>query len=247
MPDLMNMRGGKTLPDHRHGSKLLRSPRRQLVIMVKEPVMGRVKTRLSQQLGFVRATMFYRQTLAQVIGRLAFDRRWHTSLSVAPTSAVHSTMLPLGPARLAQDRGDIGQRMQSIFDCGAAGPVVVIGTDIPGVQPCDIANAFGALGRHDLVFGPAEDGGFWLVGMRRTPRILKAFDKIRWSSEHTLHDTLVGLDDGVSVAFVRRHSDADEARDLVHLAPILGRRVLSGAADALSRYHIATSTAARSE
>ena len=56
-----------------------------------------------------------------------------------------------------------------------------------------IAAAFRLLGRHDLVFGPAEDGGFWLVGARRRPRLPPLFGQVRWSSPHALADTLADL------------------------------------------------------
>ena len=57
-----------------------------------------------------------------------------------------------------------------------------------------VARAFQTLGGHDAVLGPAEDGGYWLVGQRRTPRTLRLFDAVRWSSAHTLADTLVPPD-----------------------------------------------------
>jgi glycosyltransferase A (GT-A) superfamily protein (DUF2064 family) len=89
---------------------------------------------------------------------------------------------------------------------------VLIGSDIPGVTAADIAAAFRALGRAQAVFGPAEDGGYWLVGFgpRRPAR---PFAGVRWSTEHALADTLSNCA-GHRVALVRRLRDVDTAADL---------------------------------
>lgn len=200
---------------------------RRLVIMVKEPVAGRVKTRLGRDIGVAHATRFYRQTLAAVTARLARDPRWRTLLSVAPATAVASRSLPHGVPRLAQQNGDIGDRMQAIFDVSGAGPVVVIGTDIPAVRPSHIADAFRALGDNDIVFGPATDGGFWLIGMRRTPRVVNAFHDVRWSTEYTLQDCLNGLNraPSIRVATIATLRDADERADLELQEGVVGRHL----------------------
>jgi len=93
--------------------------------------------------------------------------------------------------------------------------VLLAGSDIPGLRAADIAAGFAALGRADAVFGPAEDGGYWLVGMgpRRPAR---PFAGVRWSSEHALADTLRNFR-GRRVAFLRRMRDVDTAEDLAAL------------------------------
>ncbi|MGI9475826.1 MAG: TIGR04282 family arsenosugar biosynthesis glycosyltransferase [Hyphomicrobiaceae bacterium] len=207
---------------------------RQLVIMAKEPVAGRVKTRMARDIGVVPATWFYRHNLAAVTARLSRDPRWQTLFSVAPATATASRCLPPAVPRVAQKAGDIGQRMQAIFDDAAPGPVVVIGTDIPTVRPSHIAAAFRALGDSDVVFGPATDGGFWLVGLRRTPRVMNAFNDVRWSTADTLRDCLDGLHRTrtVRVATVTTLRDADERADFVALNAAIGRRIVSPAAAA---------------
>ena len=199
--------------------------RRRLVIMAKAPQAGRVKSRLSRDIGTTAATNFYRHTLAAVTGRLARDTRWHTLLSIAPATALHGRNLPPGLSRLAQSSGDIGQRMQAIFDQPFVGPVVVVGSDIPEMHPTHIAAAFDALANHDAVFGPAVDGGFWLVGLKRSPRVIAAFGEVRWSSPTTLQDCLEGLG-GYRVATVSCLRDVDEAADLTHLRGNWGRRIV---------------------
>jgi glycosyltransferase A (GT-A) superfamily protein (DUF2064 family) len=87
--------------------------------------------------------------------------------------------------------------------------VVIVGSDIPGIRCRDIAAAFRGLGARDAVFGPAEDGGYWLVGQRRTPQTQRLFDGVRWSSEHALADTLGNLN-GRNLSVLRTAMDVDD-------------------------------------
>jgi glycosyltransferase A (GT-A) superfamily protein (DUF2064 family) len=103
------------------------------------------------------------------------------------------------------------------------GPVVIVGTDVPGLQPAHIAEAFRRLGRHDALFGPATDGGYWLVGLKRRPRLLHPFTDVRWSSPHALADTRANLT-GRSIASVATLSDVDDARAFGEHAANFGRR-----------------------
>ncbi len=73
------------------------------------------------------------------------------------------------------------------------GPVIIVGSDIPGIRPTHIADGFRALGHHDAVFGPARDGGYWLVGLKRRPCFVDPFPGVRWSTRHALKDTLANL------------------------------------------------------
>jgi uncharacterized protein len=193
--------------------------------MAKMPVAGGVKTRLAREIGVARATGFARQAAAALLQRVGFDRRWQTILAVAPDYGIHSRAWPRGLARLPQGGGDLGARMQRIFDRGPAGPMLIVGTDVPGIRLAHIAEAFRLLGRHDAVLGPATDGGYWLVGLRRHPRVLRPLANVRWSSPHALADTLANLK-GHAVAFVATLRDVDSASDLRLNAASLGRRVL---------------------
>jgi uncharacterized protein len=192
--------------------------RPRLVIFAKVPVAGSVKTRLTRQLGVGVATRFARHAAAALLARVSRDRRWHTLL--ATTGGAHSGGR-LWPRALPQGRGDLGQRMQRILECMPPGPVVIVGTDIPDVRAAHIAQAMRELGRHDVVFGPAADGGYWLVGLRRRPRVRKLFAGVRWSRAETLTDTLENLQH-CSVYFLPVLRDVDEAADL---AADFGRRV----------------------
>lgn len=198
--------------------------RRRLVIMVKAPQAGRVKTRLAREIGVVGATSFYRHASSAVVGRLGADPRWQTVLAIAPDTAARARYWPAPLARRAQGNGDLGRRMQALFDRLPPGPVIIIGSDCPAVRPDDIASAFRALGGADAVLGPAPDGGYWLVGEWRSPKALPAFTGVRWSSERTLADTVANFS-ARRVAFVRELPDVDTAADLSRLNGKGARRV----------------------
>jgi uncharacterized protein len=102
--------------------------------------------------------------------------------------------------------------MQRVMDDLPPGPVVIVGSDIPGIGRGDVAAAFRALGGHDAVLGPADDGGYWLVGQRRVPRVLRLFENVRWSSAETLGDTLANLE-GRKVSLLRTLGDLDGEAD----------------------------------
>lgn len=196
-------------------------PRIVLVIMAKEPRMGRVKTRLARAVGVGTATQFQRTNLSLTTRRLVQDRRWQTLLAVAPDKAHASALLPPRLPRMGQGRGDIGARMDHVARHAPAGNVLIIGADIPAITRDDIARAAAVLRGADAVFGPASDGGFWLVGL--TPRMRRqgVFRDVRWSGPHALSDTCANLQ-GRRVAFVAIKHDVDEAADL-SAARVTGR------------------------
>jgi rSAM/selenodomain-associated transferase 1 len=197
----------------------------RLVIMAKAPVAGRVKTRLAHDLGVAAATRFARHATMGVLARMAHHPAWLTTLAVTPDGGARWRPWPRHVGRVPQGHGGLGVRMQRIMERTAPGPVVIIGTDIPGIRASHIRDAFRLLGRHDAVLGPATDGGYWLVGLRRRPRVPRIFQAVRWSSPHALADTLANLS-GLSVARVAVLSDVDTARDFARSAAIAGRRVI---------------------
>ncbi len=199
--------------------------RLRVVVMAKTPVLGLVKTRLGREIGPAAATRFYRATASAVLGRLSCDPRLEVILAIAPDAGVATRGLPPGLRRLPQGPGDLGARMQRLLQLSGPGPVVLIGTDIPGIRVSHIAAAFQLLGRNDVVLGPADDGGFWMVGFRRFPRMPKPFGRVRWSHAETRADVERNLS-GWRVGLGAVLSDVDSAADLAHQSPLIGRRVL---------------------
>lgn len=194
--------------------------------MAKAPVAGRVKTRLAQTVGVGAATRFARQATQALLQRVGGDARWQTTLAIAPDAALGAHIWPPAVARIGQGGGDLGQRMQRIMDRVGPGPVVIIGTDVPAITPGLIATAFHLLGRNDAVLGPAVDGGYWLVGLRRRPRVPRAFDAVRWSTAHALADTMANLK-VLRIGRMPTLADVDDAAALADAAALIGRRVLA--------------------
>ncbi|MCC1494251.1 TIGR04282 family arsenosugar biosynthesis glycosyltransferase [Cognatishimia sp. F0-27] len=187
--------------------------RRSLVVMVKEPRPGRVKTRLARDIGSVPATWWFRHQVDRLT-RSIRDPRWQTVLAVAPDKAVTSRVFDAALPRVAQGRGDLGARMARAMRQMPPGPVCVIGADVPGITPAHVARAFRALGDAETVFGPAEDGGYWLVGVRNARAFPPGlFEGVRWSSRHALADSVASLGKR-RVALVDRLRDVDRAADL---------------------------------
>lgn len=196
-----------------------------LVIMVKAATAGRVKSRLAAEIGVARATAFYRHASGAVIARLAGSPRWRTWLAITPDTAAASRCWPAQVRRIPQGSGDLGRRMQRVFDRMPPGPVVLIGSDIPAVTPGHVARAFRRLAGADVVLGPAEDGGYWLVGLSRLRRRPRLFDDVRWSGPAALADTLRNAG-AARVALADRLADADRRADYDAVAAWAGRRVL---------------------
>ena len=185
-----------------------------LIIMVKEPNPGRVKTRLGRGIGMVAAAWWYRHQTQALIRRVR-DPRWKIVLAVSPDhQGLVSRVWPFDLIRMAQGSGDLGGRMLRMMLAIPKGPVCLIGSDIPGVNSSHIARAFAALGQYDAVFGPAPDGGFWLTGLKRSNRVPRVlFKDVRWSTEHTLADSIATIPD-LRVALVDVLNDVDTMDDL---------------------------------
>ncbi len=187
--------------------------RGRVVIFARAPRLGAVKRRLAKEVGGDVAWRFYRRTLDAVTRRLAADPRWHTALAVTPDSArlTPAPWLP-GVPRRAQGPGDLGARMARAIRALAPGPVVIVGSDVPDIGPAQVAAAFAALGRHDAVFGPSPDGGYWLIGWRgRRSLPSGALEDVRWSGAHARADSMASLGPGVSIALVDELEDVDNA------------------------------------
>lgn len=192
--------------------------RRTVIVMVKTPRAGRVKTRLGRDVGMTGAAWWFRHQSASLLRRLR-DPRWRLVLAVTPDrDAVEGRNWPSDLPRSPQGRGDLGERMIRALRAAAPGPSCVIGADIPGIDRAHIARAFAALGEHDAVFGPAIDGGYWLIGLKHPRRVpLQALRGVRWSSEHALADSTARLP-GHRIGVIDRLQDVDTAADLARLA-----------------------------
>ena len=186
-----------------------------VIVFARAPRLGTVKRRLARDIGDRAALRFHTATLFGLLRSLRADRTFRSILAITPDRGM--IPLPWKVPLLPQGFGDIGERMHRAFRCFRLGKILIIGCDIPAANAGDARAAFKALGRADAVFGPAEDGGYWLVGMgpRRPAR---PFATVRWSTQHALADTLTNFA-GRKTARVRTLRDVDTAADLTIRPP----------------------------
>lgn len=178
-----------------------------VVVFARAPRLGTVKRRLARDIGDRAALRFHRATLIALLMDLLACRRFNVVLAVTPDQAAFR--LPVRVARIGQGRGDLGQRMSRVL--GRYRRVALMGCDIPDAGAADVREAFRRLGSADAVFGPAADGGYWLIALGpRRPG--DPFGASRWSTEHALADTLQRFRRH-RVRFIRCLSDVDTAED----------------------------------
>lgn len=182
--------------------------------MLKEPRPGRVKTRLGKDIGLTTAAWWFRHQANRLLKQVN-DGRWQTVLAVSPdVEGLQSRVWPARYPRVAQGSGNLGDRMARVMKAQRPGKVCVIGADIPAISRNHIARAFSELGNADAVFGPAPDGGYWLVGMKNSRALPRGlFKNVRWSSEYALADTVSSIGER-SCSYVDCLADVDRLADL---------------------------------
>ena len=187
----------------------------KLIIFVKAPRPGFVKTRLASAIGAAAAAQAYQQLVERLLGRLASLAQ--VELRYSPDNALREIQPWLRGSweARAQTSGDLGQRLNSAFsDAFGAGAerVAIIGSDCPDVAPADIQNAWTALLTHDVVLGPATDGGYWLIGLRQSQPFL--FHDMVWSTATVLAETVRRIQAaGLSAHLLRQLGDIDTEAD----------------------------------
>jgi hypothetical protein len=197
--------------------------RRTLVLFVRAPLLGSGKRRLAHDIGDVAAVQFERSMIALLLRRLAKDRRWRLRIAMTPDKDRRRARHWCREVEaVGQGAGDLGIRMRRVLETCRPGPVVLVGADIPALDARHVAAAFHLLGSHDLVFGPAEDGGFWLVGARHPRRMPPLFERVRWSGPDALADTLAGLPRQVRVGYAEQLEDVDDGAAYRRVKPSRG-------------------------
>jgi rSAM/selenodomain-associated transferase 1 len=195
-------------------------PRRPtLLVFLKYPAPGRVKTRLAEVIGADEAARLYRQWISLVLDKLQpmrDDARLIGYFDGAPVEKFDEWR-QLADEWWAQPESDLGSRLAAGFQKAfAAGTscCLAVGTDCLELGPHDVRAAIEALGSHDAALGPAHDGGYYLVGTRSL--LDDFFSGIRWSSPQTLQDQLHRCErSGWSVQLLRPCRDIDSYQDLL--------------------------------
>jgi rSAM/selenodomain-associated transferase 1 len=185
------------------------------IVVCKAPQLGRVKTRLAAEIGDERALTVYRELLRITLKAVA-SPAWDVVIVLDGDASC----MPPHPYRCIPQRGnDLGERIvHAMHDVGGCDRYVVVGSDTPTMTTRHIADAFHALDTHDVVLGPANDGGYWLIGMQQLHPDL--FADIPWSTDRVLTRTRERCEEHArTYALLDVLSDVDVKDDIESLSP----------------------------
>ncbi|MDB5271385.1 MAG: hypothetical protein JWP58_4425 [Hymenobacter sp.] len=190
-----------------------------LLVFARVPALGRVKSRLAAGVGEPAALAIYHELLAithaAVVAAGVPATVWLAD-TAGPTPTASEAREWAAHHAKCQPEGDLGTRMAAAFGAAfeaGAGRVSIIGTDCPGLRALHLSQAFALLETNDLVLGPATDGGYYLLGLRRPQPEL--FQNKAWSTDSVLADTLADAGRlGLRVALLPTLRDVDDADDL---------------------------------
>ncbi|MHB2025967.1 MAG: TIGR04282 family arsenosugar biosynthesis glycosyltransferase [Elusimicrobiota bacterium] len=200
-----------------------------VVVFAKAPVPGRVKTRLCPPLSPGQAAQLYRAFIQDTLACARSIARAKLLVAYADDGAspeLNWLKNQPGFDFFPQEGEDLGERLVRAFDRvfqDGAEKAVVIGSDAPQIRPETIRRALDSLSKSDAVLGPAEDGGYYLIGLKeRRPEL---FQDIPWSTNKALEETLASArSSGLKVSFLAPLADVDTFADILSLAGKLRRR-----------------------
>lgn len=191
-----------------------------LIIFAKRPVPGRVKTRLSPPLSPEEAAELYHRMLEDVLAKGGTQAGVDKWVFYEPDAGAAQFFAGLAPemSHVPQEGNDLGERMANAFRRLLAlgyGMIAIIGSDLPDLPAAYVEEAFRRLesGTADAIFGPSEDGGYYLVAMGELHENL--FRDVPWSSGEVLATSLArAKDSGLTVSLLPLWHDVDTAEDL---------------------------------
>ena len=203
-----------------------------VALMTRAPKAGETKSRLAEAVGAEAAARLAEAFLLDAAESALADALWHAALFVEPAEAVEEMAALTGiEDSRPQAAGDIGLRMLAVpseLEADGFAPIVIVGSDIPTLAPHHLHHALRALRRCDIVFGPAEDGGYYLVGMWRARPAIFDDPTVGWGGPQVLErsERLAHLA-GLSTARIAPQRDIDSVEDLTwlreHLAELEAR------------------------
>jgi rSAM/selenodomain-associated transferase 1 len=208
----------------------MRDPVRRVVLFAKDPVPGRVKTRLGREIGAEAAATLYEAFLTDLAAALPLPDQWDSVLAHAEFEPGPFLVGAFGPPwdLFPQGEGTLGERLaRAVVRARMEGrrDVLIAGSDAPTLSLDDLREGFAALsGDADVVYAPSPDGGFSLVGMRGNVDPATVFPSgVRWSSAHALEDSRRSVETkGHHVRLLSSVPDIDEMKDLDRLPTALG-------------------------
>lgn len=185
-----------------------------LIVFMKNPELGKVKTRLAKDIGDEEALAVYRKLLKTTIESAQgcrADVRFYFS------NSVDESLWPEDQSKI-QSGDDLGEKMKNAFQDGFADGyerIVIIGSDLPDMSSALIDKSFQSLSFMDTVIGPASDGGYYLLGMKKM--IAELFENVNWSTSEVLETTLERLTKKKESYFLlETKNDIDTMDDLLN-------------------------------
>jgi rSAM/selenodomain-associated transferase 1 len=203
-------------------------PDTALAIMVRYPEKGKIKTRLARSIGNDATLHLYRAFLCDLAQRFSswtYDLHWAYTPTEHDFAAFVATLVPEYAGRISvfpQQGPDLGTRLYQVFhtlQMRQFRQTIVIGSDSPQISRATLLQAQQALDIADVVLGPAEDGGYYLIAMREPHEV---FSGIPMSTKVVLQMTIERAEaQGLSVHLLEPLFDIDEQPDLIRLAELL--------------------------
>lgn len=197
-------------------------PNSRILLFAREPVLGQVKTRLQGAIGQQQALRLYRAMLERIAAVLQASNlaAWNLCVSSNPADELFISICDENNITL-QAEGELGEKMRTAMACALEKPeldcVIIIGSDCPAMSQGYLESAIEVLNSgKDVVIGPAEDGGYVLLGLKRI--IPELFEDIPWGSSSVLEETLARLQKtGASYQLLESLWDVDRPEDISRL------------------------------
>ncbi|WP_432735438.1 TIGR04282 family arsenosugar biosynthesis glycosyltransferase [Maridesulfovibrio sp. FT414] len=199
-----------------------------LIFFIKYPEAGRVKTRLGRDIGNENAALLYRSFVEDMLD--SFDRSGlNTLIFYDSYQPIEKYTEWLGKRYFHQQEGnDLGTKMhiafEECFSCGFE-RCLLTGSDLPGLPPETIATAFAALKNSPACIGPADDGGYYLIGFQKDGFTKSIFTDMIWSTKTVYNETVTRLNSAaLAPAILPFFSDVDTLPDLKKILNIPGAK-----------------------
>lgn len=202
-----------------------------LLFFIKYPTPGKVKTRLGKSIGHDKATSFYKAFVEDVLD--SFEQAGFNTIIFYDTSQpIDMYTNWLGDRQYQPQQGnDLGERMRLAFEVAfklGHTKCILTGSDLPGLDPQIINNAFESLKIAPSCIGPANDGGYYLIGFQKKNFAKSIFENMKWSTDSVFTMTQSRLKiAGHAPIILPSFSDIDTKEDLIRLARNKDRKKLS--------------------
>ena len=188
-----------------------------LLLFIKNPILGQVKTRLAKTIGDDSALSVYQNLLQICYQNTRFLTQADKYLYYSHFVEEKDIWTAGDYYKTMQSEGSLGDRMKIAFQQAQKTyeSALIIGSDCPAISTTLLQEALDALHSFDLVIGPANDGGYYLLGMRSESAYLKLFDEVDWSTDRVLAQTLSKASKlGMTILLLEELVDVDDAADL---------------------------------